>query len=383
MPIVPKLYKTIRKAIENAYPSPDDLSVFLLDWGYELETFASLNLSRPHMYSKVIRGIAARGLIREFLARLKAERAENSKVQEAWLLYATDTGSYDADEFNACLLGDAGPCWDRTKLRAHVRELLTGGKRTMVVRGATGSGRTFTYWYIEHVARFHNARPFYLDMKRKPTGPDDVARLIAGYYGWSLETLPKPHAQKLQWAEEIGEWVAGRVADMAARGAPGSEFGFRVVLVFDNTCAAGLRTETKALVVYLADRAAGEEGLRVVLLAHQDPYKPPARHRVNFDNITPPSKTDFYDFLAAYNRHKGYSFDEEALTAVANSAWAPITTPAGLVLMDDLVTAAEEAMAFLDRNAVAPGTGPASANGTGSGATVFSGATPSSPGTRG
>lgn len=362
MLLASELYDWLREALESAFPNPNTLDTFLLGkWGRDLESFAPRTLARPDLYSQVIVRVSAEGWILEFLARLRDERAANRKVQQAWQRYSADTGSADGDAFNACLLDQSLPFWNRSQLRRHVRDLLAGrGKRVLVVNGPGRSGRTFTRWYIGHAARFSNARPFYLDMKgRTMASPSDVGHLIAAYYGWSLDTFPLQHAQPSQWAEEIGVWVAGRVGDTAASA--------RVVLVFDNTCAPGLRTETKELLVNLANQAVGEDRLRVALLAHSDPFKSDARRMAAFDDILPPTKTDVYTFLATYAEHKVYDVAPDALSAVVDRVWDPLAADPGGVQTDDLVTAVEEAMAFLDKVAQsAPRANPQPANGGGS-----------------
>jgi hypothetical protein len=357
----PELHSRLLEALESAFPNPSGFDTFLhRALGRDLDSFAPRSLARPDLYSQVIVGVSALGRMWDFLARLRVERKDNAKVQGVWQRFSADTGSADGDAFKVCLLNQMEPFWNRSGLRRHVQELLTGrGTRVLVVNGPGRSGRTFTRWYIGHAAQFHNARPFYLDMKGKTgASPGDIGRLIALWYQWPPETLPPRHAQASQWAEEIAVWVAGR----AASAPPGD----RVVLVFDNTCAPGLLTETKELLVNLADQAAGEDRLRVTLLAHADPYTSDARRMAAFEEIAPPSKTDVYSFLAVYAAHKGYDVAPDALSAVASRTWDPLAAATGSVQMDDLVEAVKQAMSLLDRAVAAaaggdpavPGPGP-------------------------
>jgi hypothetical protein len=353
MALAPEFHGRLRDALESAFPDLDVFNEFLLgQWGKDLDSFAPRNLARRELYSRLIRAVAADGQIREFLDRVRQAQPGNQLVQTAWQRYTTESGSIDGDPFKACLLHQesALPFWNRTDLREPVRALLTGrGRRVLVVDGPARTGRSYTWEYLNHAAGFSNAQPLYLDMTRKAgASPGDIVRLIALRYKWPLDGLPIQHAQPSQWAEELGAWVGGNARDETDA----------VVLVFDNTSCAGLRPETKELLVFLAEKAVEVDRLRVVLLAHPEALPPNVRRMAAFDTLLPPKKTELYDFLKAYADHRGYAIDAAALTVLVNQAWDPLAA-AGPIDPEDLAAAVGVAMTAMDRLAAGgPGPGP-------------------------
>lgn len=316
-----QLLSTLQTALESAYPDPNVLDTFLgQHWGKDLGSLVPDNLARPERYARLIRRVYGEGWVLNFAERLRDTFPDSALVQACWDRFKQGTGSTSSNPFHACLLSQVLPCWDRKKLRDSAEDLLTGhGRRVLLVDGPPQCGKTFTRFFINHVAPLHAVEPYYLDMTAKNAvgaAPDAVARKIALSFHWGLGDIPQKHAQAMQWAEEVGEWIVGNVR----------QGDVTVLLIFDNCSGAGVLPETRELLVYLAGRAVEIVRLRVTLLDHKDDLEDPAtrdfRHR---EDITPPTKTDFYTFVAAYAEFKGYTkVTLQQINRLVDSIWDPL-----------------------------------------------------------
>jgi hypothetical protein len=336
MGLAAPLHALLLDALEEAYPDPRMFDGFLrTHWNKDLQAFAPSDFARPEKYAEVITRIHAEGEIIRFLEALRTERKNNAKVQLCWQRFTTNTGSSTGNPFQACVLSQFLPFWNRTKLRDSVRGLLTGfGKRTLVVDGLPRSGRSFTRLFISHVAPFHNADPYYLDMdKKRAFPPADVARLIGTSFKWDLKTIPEKHAQETQWVEELGEWIAGNAREAKKT----------VVLIFDNSNCPGLYPKTKELLIYLTGKAVDNDRLRVVLLAYNELLQDQAHQLADYDPIQLPTKTDFHAFLAGFCQFKGYGVSASDLAKLVDEIWNPLVKD-GPIRLDELVNVAQLAM---------------------------------------
>lgn len=344
MALPPPLDDEFLAALGNAFQNLPELDTFLMAaLKKPLIDYVPGGLTRPDTLAKLAAALDSRGEVLRFAEGLRQDFAVSVPVQQFWRNLVAFTGAPTANPFDACLLHPGQvPIWGRRKLRTTAKDLFSArGKRILVVDGGPRTGRSHSWWFINHVAAFHGADVHWWDMAKRPGAtPGDVGRLIGLACGWDLATLPGQHAQPNQWAEEVGEWVAARV-----RGAART-----TVLIFDNSSAVGLAPETKELLTYLAGKAALVPKLRLVFLAHKDRLDPMAGPVAEFDTTAAPAKTDFYSFLDAYSKHNGYAVSPAALTWLTDRIWNPLVR-ASHVGLDELARGAQVAMKYLDRAA--------------------------------
>jgi hypothetical protein len=337
------LHDCLLEALQEAYPDPGKLDIFLQNnWGRDLNEFAANTLARPVRYKALIRQIDGESWIPKFVDVLRSKNLDNSRIQKCWQYFTANTGSSIGSAFDACLLMQSLPFWNRKKLRESLEKLVhSGGKRNLIVDGPEDSGRTFTRLFITHVATFHDITPYYVDLAKKASVPAvEITRLIARSFHWKLDDVPVKHAQATQWAEELGAWIVGNV-----RQEPKT-----VVLIFDNSMCAGLLQETRELVVYLAEQAVDVDRLRVALLAHKDILSDPAAHMLTeYEELQSPLKTEFRDFVDGYIRIKGYTkVTATQVSDVVDRVWAPLAL-APPIRLDELAKGALIAMDAVDQ----------------------------------
>lgn len=301
-------------AMQDGFNLPQRLGDFLRD-NFD-RNLAIIEAECPNtigLYDYVVRIFEGEGLLLELLRRACETLAHNALLMAIRDKLFERVGSPDGHHLRTCLLLRSTPIVNRHKLRHYVDELAqSGGARILVVNGESKSGRSFSGWYIHHVCEINGGRVYPIELKRYiGRQPIDLVRRMATFFGWRIEDIPAQHAQATQWTEELGEWVAGRLAGQQEL----------VWIVMDDCSVAGLEPPMRELVVYLAEKAIYVKQMRVVLLAYSESLANINKMIMRRDDISMPTQLDVRAFLADYLCLKRISIDDDALDFLADSIW--------------------------------------------------------------
>lgn len=301
-------------AMKDGFNLPQRLGDFLRDEFNR--NLALIEADRPNtlgLYDYVIRVFEGEGLVLELLRRACNRLPQNSLLTTIRDRLFEKAGAPDGQYLRTCMLLRSQPFVNRRALRLEVDELArAGGARILVVDGPPKSGRTFSRWYIHHVCEILGGRCYPADLKRfidRP--PIDLVRKMATFFGWNVNEIPQQHAQATQWAEELGEWVAGRIAIQEET----------VWLVFDDSSTAGLQQSMREFLVYLAETATYVNQMRVVLLAFSESLTGNASVMMRKEEVQLPTRLDIRTFLADYVGLKQIAIDDDGLDFIADNIW--------------------------------------------------------------
>jgi hypothetical protein len=180
------------------------------------------------------------------------------------------------DPYLACLLGTGNrhAFIDRSMLRDHVRDMADpDGPRVLIVTGPSCSGKSYSWYLINHVRREGEFSPHPVNFSQwsgPPAGPADVMRLVAATLCWEAPPVDHTALDDAQ-ARTLLYWFIGKMAKE-----PG-----RTWLIFDGLLGPTVTDAALRLIEGIATAAeqgtAGE--LRVVLIEYSrslpqdvDPY---------------------------------------------------------------------------------------------------------------
>jgi len=181
-----------------------------------------------------------------------------------------------ADPYLVCLLGSGNrrAFINRSKLRKYVKDLADqGGSRVLIVTGPSSSGKSYSWYLINHVKQIGGFWPHPIDLSTwsgPPAGPADVMREVAYRLGWETPPVDRTAHEDGQ-ARTLLAWFTGKMGKEASR----------YWLVFDGLDGSTTTDASLRLVEGIATAAergnAGE--LRVVLIEYArllpedvDPY---------------------------------------------------------------------------------------------------------------
>jgi hypothetical protein len=177
------------------------------------------------------------------------------------------------DPYAACYL-EGKLMIDREPLRKAVKKLVREqNPRVLSVRGAVQSGKSHTFYYLEHISgKERNFEIITVDLKDEPSAefrPNMLIRSILRLMGrnQSVIAIPKPEdsASPARWVKDLAEYLVGEIKS--------SQKTWLIVL--DGFADPDLDPNTRDLVRQLVGRAAKEQLLRVALLDSADDLLPP------------------------------------------------------------------------------------------------------------
>lgn len=194
------------------------------------------------------------------------------------------TAKTNPDPFKEVLLDAGRPFVDRTSLRTQLLDLTSGGGSSVLrIDGGPKTGKTFSYYLINHVAPTKGFAVSKFEMNTLPK-PDELAGDILRRMA-AVETLPPMGVESAQrWAEKLTDIVAGAIVAKNKQR----------LFVFDEFKDTALPEGTPSLIIRLA-RYADEElrpYLRVVLVHFRDELSSEVEDVALRDAAVPFTNTD-------------------------------------------------------------------------------------------
>lgn len=229
--------------------------------------FASKTEPFPTILRAVISGLAADGYLEQLLEALVTERPNHQKIQLLRRLApaAPMLGGDPYDVGKLCLIDNSLPLFDRSTLRRELHSLGGGQRRTLVINGGRLSGKSYTRYLLDFVARMSRRFQFvYCDLRLLAAGgripPERLARLIAAPMQLG-DSLPARGPETPEaWAADFAAWLEGKLA--------AGEQTYWVVI--DHCNSHHLDLGSPELLVNLASRAETQDHLRLILMDYPD-----------------------------------------------------------------------------------------------------------------
>jgi hypothetical protein len=178
------------------------------------------------------------------------------------------------DPYAACYL-DGELMIDREPLRNTVKKLVRDqNPRVLSVRGKGRSGKSHTFYFLEHIAgKERNFEAILVDLKDEPSAefrPNMLIRSILRLMGRNQSVVGIPlredSGSPARWVKELADYLVGEIKS--------SQKTWLIVL--DGFADKDLELNTRDLVRQLVMRAAREQLLRIALLDSADDLLPPA-----------------------------------------------------------------------------------------------------------
>jgi len=230
------------------------------------------------------------------------------------------------DPFDASLLNGL-VFVNRRIFRASLKRLcLTRDKHVLAVAGPPGTGKTYSYKLINHIAQAHQPlmSMAYIDLKKENHAmfkPDMLARRVMRQMGCNslIGSIPKleDSSSPSGWIKELCDWLSGEAH------ASGKVW----IVVLDGFDHVDLRSETNDMVIELVNRSVDSQLLRVVLLSYQPKQVASVQptQRIEFETLTPLTRQDLHDFVASHARQSNPNVDPGDIDRVVDQVWTGVT----------------------------------------------------------
>ncbi|MER2266119.1 hypothetical protein [Methylobacterium oxalidis] len=242
-------------------------------------------------------------LLAMHLAGAFPARAEfNAIVAE--LARATPLGTV-ADPFEEVLLEGDRPFVNRRGLRRHLLNLMDpAGSSVLLVDGQPQTGKTFSFYLINHVAPKKGFTVNRFRMSRLPA-PDDLATEILGRMGVDMTVPPIGNASAERWAEKLAGVVARTIEEKKVQR----------LFVFDEFSDTVLPDGTVSLIIRLATYADEElrPWLRIVLTHFRDPMPSELEDVVLRDDATPFANLDMVAALMQVAQARRWNVSQQTV----------------------------------------------------------------------
>ena len=236
-----------------------------------------------------------------------------AKIEFTTILAVIDrpaVSTTNSDPFQEVLLDAGRPFVNRKTLRRQLLDLTSNfGSSVLRIDGEPKTGKTYSYYFISHIARGKGNVVNKFDMDGLPE-PDSLAEAILDRIGAS-RPLPLIGAESAQkWAEKLASIVASAV----------SEKQTPRLLIFDEFKDAPLPAGTASLIIRLAKYADEElRGfLRVVLVRFGDRLSTEVEDAALRDEALPFTSTDILAALMQISAARGWSVTENAVQSRIN-----------------------------------------------------------------
>jgi hypothetical protein len=215
------------------------------------------------------------------------------------------------DAFETCFIRSDWPFINRLDLRRGLRSLIdTQMPRTLVVRGTSGSGRSYSSHYVAHVVEKSDQAVLSLDLALM--NPGFSAQQLAGVIAASLgrakaaeEEMPRPTSTDNQYNLKLANWLVYEISGM----------GKTWWVLLDGFDKDGVvPPDTAEFVVHLM-RAAEmtERQLRVVLLGCGDVLPPDLEQMVCSEQIETIEPKTVEEFWVRFADHKKLDASEQQI----------------------------------------------------------------------
>lgn len=218
--------------------------------------------------------------------------------------------------FDSRFVGPAAqlPMIDRTSLRAGLDQMMTQGWPVLLVFGDPGTGRSYSWYLVQHVAQsVPRFRTHLIDIERHwglaDFAPGDLIASIGNVLGLkaafsgdgTTDTVPRL----------FGSWLDGQLADRKGHDC----------LVIDGVDRPNVLPATRALVRDLISRVARLElpGLRLIVTGRRDSadvWDPTVGSSIVYEDIAAIDAGEVRKFFAATAEHLGRPLDDAGVAAM-------------------------------------------------------------------
>ncbi len=222
-------------------------------------------------------------------------------------------GSANGDPYLSHLAGQR-PFIDRSVLRTHLKDLLSGSpRRVLVITGERPCGKSYTWFYVRQPELLDGMTPVLVDLSEftDPGLPVDLMSSIAVQLGLPPPTVDK-YAQGAAQARYLRDWLVGQ---LLLRNGDG-----RWLLVFDSLDRVAQRDETLQLIEFLAGAAIRDRltGLRVILLGYANRLPIDVLDSVLTEEIQDIGEPELREFFRSLARHVKLAMSDEAIEVAVN-----------------------------------------------------------------
>ncbi|MEO8703781.1 MAG: hypothetical protein ABI867_27270 [Kofleriaceae bacterium] len=246
-----------------------------------------------------------RALTSELAAKF-VNREELVQIEKA--LEAEDLVPTTKEPFDEVLLGSDRPFVNRRPLRNALLNLVNpAGARVLLVDGSPQSGKTFSYYLLEHVATRRNFVVDKFEVRKLP----EVLQLTEAVLRRLLAVVPALPEQGSESAERWAEKLAAIVAS-AVQSKTSTRF-----FIFDEFPLTSPPPETLSFISRLATFADQElrNVLRVVLVRFPGELAPEVDDVATRDDAQPFTVTDMVATMMQIARARGWDLTEATMRA--------------------------------------------------------------------
>jgi hypothetical protein len=221
---------------------------------------------------------------------------------------------HSPDPLQTCFIRSDEPFLDRTQLRESLDQILyRRNKRTLVVRGPIGSGRTYSTHVVAELAA-PDESVFPLDVQTLDPGftPDDLARVIAISTGCApaVVYIPPPGGTTATHNAELVGWLVSEIAK--------GDRPWWVLL--DGLDKVDLRPETIDFVIHLMRQAEmSDRHLRVALLGCGDVLPPDLERLVCQERLGEIGRSHLEEFFERLADHTGMPIEPEQIAVMTET----------------------------------------------------------------
>jgi hypothetical protein len=259
--LTPAEIQALTAALYDGFPTRNDLELLLVFLGKRIEDYVTSSMAGALPYAAVVVAASRAGWVAILLQQARTMRDTNQLLLAFENQYRSTGFPLPADPYCAPVLRAKRPFIDRQGLRDRMAELASAGaSRVLVVEGERYSGKSYTRFLVEHLARNPGGfRQIVVDLIEDAiTKPDELAHTLVMKMGGDPVSLP---IQGVTTAARYGLILAAAVQSEVNR------LGSHIWVVFDGLARPGVLPETIELVLDIAKRAELEvPELRVILL---------------------------------------------------------------------------------------------------------------------
>ncbi|MFJ8062988.1 effector-associated domain EAD1-containing protein [Streptomyces sp. NPDC096142] len=299
------------KGLMKVYANQRSALPLALSAGLE-EYEANWDKSMFDVWPQVLEKAARRGKLRR-LVELAAQDPNTHGWPVFGYLAAEGPDVPEADPCFAHLISGRQRAFiDRRTLRALLQEMLSGqGNRVLAVRGDQHTGRTYTWYLIQHVLAGSDIDYCRIQMGKylAPVAVTDIANNLSEQFrGWnvSVDRYTSEDSQALSLVNQI----KGLMREERRNGrAPGRHW-----LVFDDSESVrftepALRAVAEIVAAVVEEEMADQ--LRIVLLAYDGWLSPDLQLYVSCESLEPIKGKDLHDYFLAVAEDAGRPIDAD------------------------------------------------------------------------
>jgi hypothetical protein len=279
------------------------------------DEFVTLDATHANAVQQIVEAADGQNWLRDLARRLVTDFPARSEFST--VLVEIDRAApiqTVADPFDEVLLEGDRPFVNRTPLRAQMKNLIApGGVTMLLVDGEPKTGKTYSFYYINHVASTRAFRVSKFNMSRLPK-PNELAEEILGRIGAGRVLPPQGTESTERWAEKLADIVANAI----------EEKNTRRLFVFDEFPRklpdgtfeyTPLPEGTASFIIRLATYADEELRplLRLVLMRFRDPLRQELDDIALRENVQPFTTTDMVAVVMQVAKARNWDVTEKTV----------------------------------------------------------------------